>query len=233
MANPKKAIFYPTVEGEIKDYYDNAADKLNGAIGTKYGTDPAVKALLMGHKANMPIKKAKAFADEQTAQQSFDEKDSEFALGKVNMLLELERITRLPNWDENDAEGLGIRKVKTPVDLNTVKGKISKTTALPEMNVLDWIKAGMEGIIIEGIVEAPQPPQQPMPVPPPPPTQDSPGWKALGTDQKSPYEDKRLNKTEFPENRYYRIRYIKDDKPVGVYSDIVKVVTEIYPPAQP
>ena len=63
MANLKKAIFYPRAEGEIQPYYDNAAGKFAGAIGVKYGTDPAVITLLNGHKTNIPLKIAKAFAD--------------------------------------------------------------------------------------------------------------------------------------------------------------------------
>src|ERR1700704_1613010 len=105
MANTNKKIFYPTVEGEIKDYYDKAADAFAGALGVKYGTDAATILKLNGHKANMPVKKAKAYADAQTAQMSYDEKDAEFSQGKIDMLMKMQRVQRLPIWEETDAEG--------------------------------------------------------------------------------------------------------------------------------
>ena len=218
------AIFYPSEQGEIEPYYNKAADAFAGALGVKYGTSAATILLLNDHKANGPLKRIKAYADTQTAQQSHDESDAEDAAAKTNMLMEMQRVQRLPIWEETDAEAFGMRKVKTPVDLNTVQGKISAVTALPDKNVIDWVKGRMEGIVIESIVDAPGGPG-PLPAPP---GQESTAWKKIGTDSKSPFEDTRVNVTEFPETRYYRIRYTKDDMPVGQYSDIKKVVSEIH-----
>jgi hypothetical protein len=183
MAPVNKKIFYPRVKGELKDYYDNAADAFAGPLGTKYGTSAGTVTLLNNHKTDGPLKRAKAFADAQIAQMSYDQADAEDAAAKVDMLMEMQRVQRLPIWDETDAEAFGMRKEKTPVDLNTVKGKISKATPLPDKNVIDWIKAGMEGIIIESLVDAlvDAPQQNQEPPLPAPPEQNDPRWKRIGT----------------------------------------------------
>jgi len=225
---PKQiAIFYPRVESEVAPYIVNIGVKLSGAIGTKYGSLPADIGAIAGHGTNIPLAIQKAYDDDQTAQNSTATKDTLMGVAKTDVLREMRRITSLPNWDEDDGELLGIRKVKTPVDINTVKPAFSKVTALPEQNILDWIRAGMDGVYIFSITEAiASAPGMPLGMLPDP---NSPQWEKLGEDDRSPYEDTRPNKTIQPENRYYMMRYKKDNKPVGLFSNIIKVVTDIHP----
>src|SRR5688572_26454712 len=131
MANAKKKIFYPEKETEIPAYYNIIYDLLvNGGLATKYSTPSNVLTLLAQHNTEIPIALQKSQADGQIAEGSKQAKDVRLANGRVEMFRELTRMTGLSIWEETDGENMGIRKEKTPVDLNTVKGKISKTTAL-------------------------------------------------------------------------------------------------------
>ena len=229
----KKAIFYPNKEGEIKTFYDNASNLLITTVGAKYGTDAATITALTNHKKQVPLVIQKAFDDNQQSQNSTAAKNTELATAKIDILRELNRITGLPNWDENDGQLLGIRVAHTGGDPNTAQAVMSKVTALPDQIIIDWIKGEWDGIIIESIVQGEQ--QKPDPIPPMPnpqppaqPTAGDPGWKKIGEDQKSPYEDTRPNKTHNPELRYYRLRYTKNGKAIGLYSNIFSAVAEIY-----
>ena len=231
----KKSNFYPRNEGAVKPYYDNAVTQLAGALGIKYNTDAATLLVLNGHKKQIPLVVQKAFDDNQQAQNSTAAKNTELANSKIDLMREISRITGLPNWDENDGQLLGIRVEHTGGDPNTAQPVMSKVTALPDQIIIDWIKGEWDGIIIESIdlnqQQKPQDPMQPpMPNPQPPaqPTAADPGWKKIGEDQKSPYEDTRPNKTHNPELRYYRLRYTKNGKAIGLYSNIFSAVAEIY-----
>lgn len=229
MANTKKAIFYPRNEGDVPAYYDNAATRLIGALGTKYGTDAATIAALTDHKTKIPQVIQKAFDDAQQAQSSTNAKNTELANSKIDLLRELNRITRLPIWEEEDGELLGIRVTHTGGDPNAAKPTISKVTQLPDQIILDWVKGEWGGVIIETIDDTESEPAPPIPPIPTPPAQNDPNWKKLDTDQKIPYEDTRKNKDHHPETRYYRMRYTdKDGKAIGLYSEIIQVVAEIY-----
>lgn len=231
MANTKKRIFYPRTEGTIKPYYDNAATKLIGAVGTKYGTDAATIAALTAHKTQVPIVIQKAFDDAQQAQSSTNAKNAELATAKLDIMRELTRITGLLIWDETDGQALGIRVEHTHGDPTAAKPIISKITELPDQIILDWVKGEWGGVIIESIKVEQQPPTT-TPMPPMPPTQPTtgdPGWKKIGEDQKSPFEDTAKNKDMHPEVRYYRMRYTdKNGKAIGLYSEIVQAVAEVY-----
>ena len=234
MANTKKRIFYPTTDGAVKPYYDNAATQLIGAVGVKYGTDAATIAALTGHKTQVPLVIQKAFDDAQQAQSSTNAKNTELSTAKLDLLRELNRITRLPIWDETDGQLLGIRVEHTHGDPNTAKPIIGKITELPDQIILDWVKGEWGGVIIESIdmkqqQQPPNPMPTPTPTPPVPPTSGDPGWKQIGTDQKSPYEDTAKNQSHQPEVRYYRMRYTdKNGKAIGLYSEIAQVVAEVY-----
>ena len=113
------------------------------------------------------------------------------------------------NFEEADAEALGIRVHKTPPDYASVVPIVTDITTLPDQIIFDWVKAAMDGVIIES-------------------SYDNSTWVKIGTDLKSPFEDKRKNqKVDTPETRYFRFRYIKNDEPVGLYCDVIKVTCEI------
>jgi hypothetical protein len=214
MANKKKPIYYPRREGEVSPYYSNLADKLAGPLGVKYGTTGDTINQLNAHKVQIPAKKSKAYADAQIAKHSNAIKKAELAEGKKNAMRELDRITRLAHWDEKDAEHLGIRKERSEKDLKTLKPVITSTKSLPDKIQVKYAKKGMDGVIVETLAEDLD--------------KDKPQWIKIGEDQFSPIEDRRLNKTNQPENRFYRLRYIKNDVPIGQYSEIVHVVAQIY-----
>ena len=77
------------------------------------------------------------------------------------------------------------------------------------MIVYDWIKGRMEGIIIYG-------------------SYNGTTWVEIGRDLKSPFEDTRSNlQPGVAEARYIKMRYMKNDQPIGLESDVVKVVVDI------
>ena len=120
-----------------------------------------------------------------------------------------EAIEMAPNFDEADAKLLGIRREKEPVDYDLVIPEVTKVTNLPDRVILDWIKGLLDGVIIES-------------------SYDNINWVEIGKDMSSPFEDTRKNKVAHtPETRYYRLRYFKNDRPVGQYCDVVKVTCDI------
>jgi hypothetical protein len=230
MANTNKSIFYPSTEGAIGPYFVKICGLLSGPLGTKYNTDASVLLVLNDHKTQIPLDVQKAYDDEQISQGSNAVKAARLELAETDMKRELKRITDLSIWEEPDGQTMGIRVEKPPFDPSTVKGKITGVDSTPEAVIIDFVKGRLQGVIIETLEEG-----SAVPPPPgtPPPPGNEPVWKKLDVDNRSPYEDKRLNKSTKPEDRYYRIRPMMDNKPVGIYSDIVKVVASVYPQPAP
>lgn len=209
MVNTNIAIFYPRQEDKVGTYYDKIFGHLDGAIGTKYGTSPDTLGELQVHNTAIPDVIQTAYDDAQTAQGSTATKDTELADAKHDMLRELQRITKLDNWDEDDGETLGIRVFSEKPDLNTVKPVITGITLLPAFVEIDWRKAGMDGVFVHGSF-------------------DGSSFAQIGTDNRSPWEDTRTNQVlGEAEVRHYKMQYMVADKPVGLFSDVVKVVVQI------
>lgn len=209
MSNSKKAIFYPVQETAVIPFYDNACKKLTGGLATKYAIDIATMSILEGHNTNIPLVIDKALSDKKVAQQSTTLKHGELAKAKKDIMRVFQTIVGASNFEEADAEALGIRVHKTPIDYDNVIPMISDITTLPDQIIFDWVKGSMDGVIIES-------------------SYDNVNWIKIESDTRSPFEDKRKNqKADIPENRYYRFRYFKADTPVGKYSDVIKVVCEI------
>ena len=206
----KKAIFYPGIIGLITAYIQNTLTKLTtGGLAAKYNTPAAFLALLTGWITSVPAAINKANADAQTAQQSTNAQNTLLVTVQEAVVKELNRIQGEGNFEEADMEALGARVVHTPPDLNTVKPRVTLVTVLMAQVILDWIKGRMEGVIIYG-------------------SHDGTTWTEIGRDLKSPYEDTRSNRTAgVAEVRYYKMRYMKDDKAVGLESDVIKVVVDI------
>jgi len=206
----KKAIYYPLQEGEISTYYKNAEAKLVATYGTKYSIDPAKIAKVTTHNTQIPAKISKANSEKQTAQASTVDKDQELHLGKTDLLLIFKEIEMSEIFDEADAEDLGFRRVSAPLDLNSVKPIISQVTLLDDKIIFDWVKSLLDGVLIEASF-------------------DGVNWEKLDKDNKSPFEDVRKNKVKgVAETRHFRFRYLKNDVPVGLYTDPIKVVCDIY-----
>jgi len=207
--NKRVAIFYPNQEGQIGPYYDNILGHLDGAIGAKYGVNPATLTAIQTHNTNIPLVIQTAFDDAQTAQGSTAAKNTELHNAEVDMKRELQRITRLEDWDEDDGETLGIRQFATEPDPATTAPTITNVTVFPELVEIDWVKRGFQGVFVFA-------------------SYDGNNFTEVGTDGRSPWEDTRPNQVEGQsETRHYKMRYMKDDEPFGQESDVVKVVVDI------
>lgn len=210
MTNIKKAINYPSREGNVPDYYDNAYIKLVGGLADKYGLDPVMIAKLLDNNTNIPLKINKATADNETAQASTRVKNDFLASCKKDMLKVLNIIQDHDNFEEADMEDLGARVISEPADPNIAKPVITEITILSAMIIFDWIRSSWQGIFIES-------------------SYDGINWTYSDKDFKSPWEDKRKNQqSNVPEARYYRFKYMQNDQPIGLYTDVIKVLCEIY-----
>jgi len=205
----KKRIFYPTLLGSVIPYLQNFKDKLTAGLAAKYNSTPAFQAQLATWITDTTAAINKAVADFQTAQQSTTQQNNLLFTVKDGLLKEIRRIQDHSAFDEADAQALGFRVETPPVDLNTVKPEVSGVTVLSDQVIIDWIKKHMDGVIIFA-------------------SYDGVTYTELGRDTRSPFEDKRKNVVPGkPETRYYKLRYLKGDQPVGLESDVIKVVALI------
>jgi len=208
--NKKRSIYYPCKEGNTGKYYANLVIQLSGAIGAKYGISNETKGKLAAHKSAIPQLIKTAFESKMKSKADTKAKQLGLKLAKQDMLRELQRITRLENFEDNDAEKMGIRVFHEATDLNKLKPKVTGITVLPQKIEIDWLKRGMQGVVVSG-------------------SYDGSDYSELDKDLRSPWEDFRKNREPGqPETRWYKLRYMKDDKPVGLESDVVKAVAEIY-----
>jgi len=209
MAKTKvKAIYYPKKDKDILSYYKKLVKALAG-FTAKYGISVATMTLLQTHSTNLAATHEQALADADKAHQSFGIKNTEFADAKLDLLRVLNQIQNASNFLESDAEALGFRIITAPVDLKTVKPRITGITTDEVQVIIDWVRGSMQGIIIYG-------------------SYDTKNFTEIGRDTRSPYEDARKNQTNQPEERYYRMKYMKNDKPVGLFSSIEKVIADVY-----
>jgi hypothetical protein len=208
MGNSKKAIYYPTADAEVGSYYDNVVKKLV-LLAVKYGIPAELISKLLGYNTDIPAAKLKSDADQQTAKASVKAKDDLYLQARAELLRELKRITDLPNFDEADAMDLGIRRESTAKVVTEVQAIVSGLTVLPGEVIIDWVKGKMDGVVIYA-------------------SADGANFDYIGKDMRSPFEDRRPNKTAGqPEVRYYRLRYLKYDEEVGQYSDVVSTTVLI------
>ena len=206
---PKKGegTFYPKKEGEVLGFFTNAVTRLV-ALATKYGIDAATITALQTHYTNMQVAYNQAVADATAAQNSTGIKHTVFAEGRDELMLVFKQIQLLPNFDENDAELIGFRVITDPVDLRTVKPVITGVTVKYGMVIIDWKRGSMQGVIIYS-------------------SYDGKKFTEIGRDLRSPFEDVRPNLVEGqPDERHYRLAYMKDDKPIGIPSEISKVIVD-------
>lgn len=205
----RKRVFYPTLLGSVIPYLQNFKDKLTAGLAAKYGSTPAFQAQLGTWITDSTAAINKAVADSETAQQSTTLQNELLFTVKDGLLKEIRRIQDHTAFDEADAQALGFRVDKPPVDPNTVKPDVSGVTVLSDQVIIDWIKKHMDGVIIFA-------------------SYDGVTYTELGRDTRSPFEDKRKNVVPGkPETRYYKLRYLKGDLPVGLESDVIKVVALI------
>ena len=204
----KPSIHYPTREGDVVPYLQNIYDKVFGGLDVKYGIAAADVTSIQTHITDVTGARNKAVQDYETAQASTADKNDKLHNAKVFILKLLDDVQDHDSFEEQDAEDLGMRVYKEPVDLETVKPEVTRVTVLPDKVIIDWVKFVLDGVFIEGSYDGVQ-------------------FTEIGKDTHSPFEDTRVNVTDGAEIRYYRLRYFKNDEPVGLYSDVVKVVCSI------
>ncbi|MBP7496825.1 MAG: hypothetical protein KA792_04090 [Bacteroidales bacterium] len=165
-------------------------------------------------------------------------------LAKKLTVTEFRRLVRMikskPAYNNAIGEDLGIEGAVLTFDPYTMKPVVSNIIATLTKVIIDWVKGPMDGVEIwcakrilarDVISDETQTNAANA-------ADDASGlkiaempeliWEKLDTDYRSPWEDTRFNLTNKPETRYYKLVYIYKDKPTGVESDPVKVITEIY-----
>lgn len=107
-----------------------------------------------------------------------------------------------------DGESLGLEGGDIVIDLNTVKPRISGITVLADKVVIEWVKGSMQGVVVQS-------------------SRDGSTWIQRDKDFRSPWEDTQANTVTDAEWRHYRLRYLHRDQPVGLFSDVVRVLVSI------
>lgn len=210
-------------------YAANVNEKLTtGGLGLKYGLSAVDMTKASDYAVNIPNIINQTESAIATAQALVNTKE-EMIYGAKSFYKEMGHdMQKHVNYEVTDMEALGFFVIETPPDPNTAKPVISKTTILPDQIILDWVKGAWDGVYIESYVVSTAPGGGTPGSPSPGPGAGTPAWVKIAEDEKSPYEDTRTNVSPQPETRFYRMRYKKDNKPVGLYSDVVKVIVEIY-----
>lgn len=203
-----KAIYYPVREDEVLPFISNAVKQVT-PLANHYGINQEEIKSLEAFTVNVPKKINEAVEASNIAQQKTEIKLEELHNCKKDFLRLFRFMQDSPKFKEKDAEAIGFRVHHTPPDPHTMKAVISGVTCTLEAIIIDWVKSRMEGVFIYG-------------------SYDGSTWKKIGRDTRSPYEDERKNQSDKPEDRYYKLRYIKNDKPIGLEGDVVKVLAEIY-----
>jgi len=203
-----KAIYYPSREDEVLAFIINAVKQII-LLANHYGINQEKIKALEAFLVNLPKAINDSVESSNIAQQKTEIKIEELLDCEKDFKWMFRFIQDSDVFREADAELIGFRVHHVKPDPHTMKAVISGVTSTPEAIIIDWVKSRMEGVFIYG-------------------SYDGNAWTKLGRDTRSPYEDERKNLTDKPEDRYYKLRYIKNDKPIGLESDVTKILAEIY-----
>jgi len=127
-------------------------------------------------------------------------------LGRITSICN--RIKGSTQYTVADGEALGLEGAAAELDLNTVQPRISAINVFEDKVVLEWVKGQMQGVIVQS-------------------STDGSTWVQRDKDFRSPWEDTAPNRGPAAEWRYYRLRYLYRDEPVGKYTDVAKVLVSI------
>ena len=202
------AIYFPGRENEILSFITNAVKQLI-LLANHYGINQEEIKSLEAFLVNVAKVINESEEASNIAQQKTEVKVEELYNCKKDFLRMFRFIQDSPKFREKDAEAIGFRVHHVTPDPQTMKPIISEVTPTLEAIIIDWVKSDMEGVFIYG-------------------SYDGNKWTKIGRDTRSPYEDERKNLSDKPEDRYYKLRYIKNDKPIGLESDVAKILAEIY-----
>lgn len=206
-----ESIFYPDKEGEVTPYISSIVDKLtanSGALATTLGVSSADLTLLTGFTTSIPARINEAQAAEDAAKGATAVKKAQLKTAKDTTLNMVQIWTRNANWTFAIGRQLGVYVDRTPVDLNTVKPRVTNVEVHPDMVIIDWVRGRLDGVVVYG-------------------SYDGSNFAVIEKDFKSPWEDKRPNRTPGAEWRYYKLRYLKGDKEVGLFSETTNVLVSI------
>ncbi|MFC2093180.1 hypothetical protein ACFLSV_04690 [Bacteroidota bacterium] len=207
---PKRiAIHYPSKEGTVEPYIKNIYEKLSAGLDLEFGIDISVMNMLQAYTTDIIGAIDKAVKDYNTAQASTKTKNELLAKAKKDILKVLRGIEGHSNFDERHAETLGMRVFKESINYNEVKPKIKRVVTLPSCVEIYWKKARMEGVLVDRSFNGKD-------------------FEEIRICNHSPFIDKDKNRSNTPENRFYRLRYMNKDVPVGHYLEVVKILCEIY-----
>lgn len=130
------------------------------------------------------------------------------------VLARLSNVARRAKEHPNYTDAIGEKlMIATPDADNDSDNSTSKPkgagTAMPgSVNRIDWMKGKFDGVFIDSQ------------------RGDETEWTRLDFDMRSPYEDTRPPLVAGrPEERRYRLIYFIDNQMVGVYSDVIVVIT--------
>ncbi len=234
MSNIKGFImYYPRVKSQIRAFLLNFYNVLVG-LGDNYDITPDELNTLQNNNNSLETLENDEINKRNLAQQATQAYNEKLALAETDTKRIIKKIMQHQNFIRSDGEALGILVQSPVVEPSQMKAVISSVNIFPDKAEINWIKNNMHGakIYCARVSGSQQQIQQLLTQ-----AQNDPAgltvppdlvWEALDIDMRSPYDDRRLNLSNQPEVRYYKIRYIYNDEEVGEFSDIVRVVTEIY-----
>jgi len=226
-----KKAYLPRTEDGLRNWLNNLASKI-GDYASKYGITPTEMAdigaaaadysAILAFDAAMDTYVQKITAIKNEMRDGMPPGGSPSIMGTmptVPMPMSqpgfLPRVASIANrikahiaYTVADGENLGLEGAVTTFDPSTAKPRISNAQVLPDMVVIEWVKGRMQGVIVERSL-------------------DGTNWREVDKDMRSPWEDTSPNRTAAAEWRHYRLRYLLNDKPVGLYSDVVSLLVSI------
>ena len=226
-----KKTYLPVSEGGIRSWLKNFATKI-GNHASKYAVTPSevtdIQNAAIDYNALLNYADALGSFKQMFTQVKLEMRDGLPAGGTSSILAPmgtppvmlsqpgfLGRVLAIANrikgsvqYTVSDGEDLGLEGAVIHIDLSTVKPAITHISAFADKVVLRWKKKRMQGAVVsrslDGIV-----------------------WTEVDKPSHSPWEDTSPNQSAAGEWRYYRLRYLKNDKPVGLFSDTVMVLVSI------
>ncbi len=231
-------IYFPTEKEAVPPYFDNLNSTLTG-FATKYEISAGELADITAHNTNLAALLLAQEAAQNAAQQATQAFNEAIAAAELDAKRIFKKIMQHRAFVRSDGEAMGFLVESPSINLTTVKPVISKVTPMINKIVIDWVKAGMEGVVIfcakrsvESSVisdetlttKSSEDDHSGLTVQPVPEVQ----YEEIGRDFRSPFEDTRPNLSNFPEFRQYKLCYLNNDQIVGLESDIIKIIAEIY-----
>ena len=149
---------------------------------------------------------------------------------RVGMLVQ--RIKNHTAYNESIGRDLGIIGAEQVLTLSEVKPIINKVIPLTDKVEIHFFKGLLHSVEVFCRIESEEEEQEEATVETASvkSVDDAAGlllWEKIGIASRSPYLDRRMNKLLKPEVRLYKLRYLFNDEPVGLFSDIARVIVEI------